>query len=114
MPSLRERLTDGIRYWEPRRILYNVVLAAIVMFYFAVSYPASRRALSLDEILLVFLMAVLANVAYCAAYVPDVFAQSSGLSESWRKYRWIVLAIGLVFAGIITRFISIAMFSGQQ
>lgn len=112
--SLKERLTDAIRYWEPRRILYNVFLAAIVVVYFVRGYPASKQALNFNEILLVFLMAVLANVAYCAAYVPDVVVQSSGLSETWRKYRWIVLAIGIVFAGIITRFFAMAMFASPQ
>jgi hypothetical protein len=112
--SLKERLTDAIRYWEPRRVLYNVVLAAIVGFYFFAGYPASRQSLTVDEILLVFLMAVLANVAYCAAYLPDVVAQSSGLLETWRRYRWIVLVIGLLFAGIITRFIAMGMFASPK
>ncbi len=26
--TIREWATDAIRYWEPRRILYNLVLAA--------------------------------------------------------------------------------------
>jgi hypothetical protein len=30
-PPLREVLTDALRYWEPRRVGYNVVLALIVL-----------------------------------------------------------------------------------
>jgi hypothetical protein len=70
-------LTDAIQYWEPRRILYN---------------------------------AVLANVAYCAAYIPDVLVQSSGYHNAWRKYRWVVFSIGVLFAAILTRFIAVSMF----
>jgi hypothetical protein len=29
--NLRESVTDAIRFWEPRRLIYNAVLAAIVL-----------------------------------------------------------------------------------
>ena len=108
--ALRDRLTDALRYWEPRRIIYNAVLGAIVVFYFFKAYPASKTRLTLDGCLVLFLLAVLANICYCAAYVPDVLAQSSGFAETWRKYRWVVLLIGILFAGIITRFVAMATF----
>jgi hypothetical protein len=74
-PDLRESLTDAIRYWEPRRILYNVVLAAVVLTYFGLNYPASKESLlSVNGALFIFILIVLANVAYCAAYVADIFA----------------------------------------
>ena len=109
--SLRDHITEAIRYWEPRRLLYNGVLMLIVLVYFALGYPASKRDLKLDEMLVIFLLAVLANVAYCAVYVADVFAQWSGFRELWRQYRWVLFSIGLIFAGIITRFFAIGFFS---
>jgi len=108
--SLREWVTDAIRYWEPRRLIYNAVLAAIVLFYFARGYPASKSILTVNLSLLMFLLAVLANVAYCAAYVPDVFAQLSGFRDLWRKFRWAIFVVGLLFAGVITRFWAIGFF----
>ena len=107
----RENLTNAIRFWEPMRVAYNLTLAAIVLIYFARSYPASKQVVTVDSILLLFLLAVLANVAYCAAYPVDVFAQASGYRESWRKWRWILFAIGLLFAATITRFFSMATFA---
>jgi hypothetical protein len=112
--SLRESVTESIRYWEPRRIIYNAVLGAIVITYFVLALPASRQVLSVDFILWLFLLAVLANVAYCAAYIVDVFAQYSGLQEQWRNYRWILLLIGISFAGVITRFFAIAFFQSSR
>jgi len=112
--SFREALTDAIRYWEPRRLVYNAVLAAIVLACFWIGYPKSKETLTINLMLLVFLLAVLANVAYCAAYVPDIFAQLSGFREPWRKYRWIVLLIGLLFASVITRFWALAFFSAYN
>jgi hypothetical protein len=70
--SLRESVTGAIRYWEPRRLAYNAVLALIVLIYFGLNYPTSRSTLSVDLVLSVFLLAVLANVAYCAAYPVDL------------------------------------------
>lgn len=103
-------MTDAIAYWEPRRIIYNALLAIIVLAYFAIYYPASKAALTVDYALLVFVMAVLANVAYCAAYVPDIFAQASGYQALWRRCRWMVFAVGLLFAAVITRFFALALF----
>lgn len=106
----RDNLGNAIRYWEPRRILYNALLAIIVLIHYVRGLPASRSAVQFNSILLLFVLAVLANVAYCAAYVPDVFAQSSNLRQTWLRYRWIVLLVGLVFAGVLTHFWSSAMF----
>ncbi|MGH9795912.1 MAG: hypothetical protein ACRD5G_14175 [Candidatus Acidiferrales bacterium] len=96
--TLRQAVTDAIASWEPRRILYNAMLAMIMLAYFAIYYPASRSALTVDY------------VAYCAAYVPDIFAQASGYQVLWRRCRWMVFAVGLLFAAAITRFFALALF----
>lgn len=57
---------------------------------------------------------VLVNVAYYAAYPVDVFAQMSGVREIWRTKRWVLFAIGMIFAGILTRWSAITMFSAVQ
>jgi len=108
--ALRDWATDAIRYWEPRRLAYNIVLTAVVLIYFGLNYPKSLDVLSIDLALGVFLLAVLANVAYCAAYVVDIFAQASGFREGWRKRRWVLFGIGTLFAAVITRFFVMDMF----
>jgi hypothetical protein len=108
--NLREYLTDAIRFWEPWRVFYNFVLAAIVITYLALAYPASRNLFSVDFCLGLFLLAVIANVAYCSAYLVDIFAQASGFREAWRHYRRLLFAIGTLFAAIITRFVARGMF----
>ena len=110
----REYLSNAIRYWEPRRILYNLLLAAIVVIHFVRELPFSKTVLQFNTLLILFLLAVLANVAYCAAYVPDVFAQMSGVRDSWLRYRWVVFLIGLAFAAVLTHFWSLAMFAHSE
>jgi hypothetical protein len=109
--TIHDMLTDAIRYWELRRIAYNVILASIVVVVFVLQLPDSRSALSADLAQSLFILAVLANVAYCAAYVVDVVAQYSAFRATWKRYRWSLFAIGVVFAGIIARFIAAGMFS---
>ena len=91
-------------------MIYNAVLAAIVIAYFGVGYPASKAVLSVDLALGVFLLAVVANVAYCAAYLVDVFVQASGFRDVWQRTRWVLFAIGTAFAAVITRFVAMGMF----
>ena len=109
-PTFRESVSDALRFWEPRRLAYNAVLSLIVLFYFFRAYPASRTVFTLDSILGLFLLAVLANVVYCAAYLADLFAQWSSYRDLWRRYRWVLFVLGMVFAGIVTRFIAMGVF----
>ncbi len=112
--EFREDITDAIKFWEPWRLLYNLSLAAVVVLYFAIHYPQSKATLTVDLCLALFLLAVVANIAYCAAYFVDIFAQASGFREQWRRYRRILFGIGTLFAAIITRFIAMGMFSGNR
>jgi hypothetical protein len=109
----RDYFGNAIRYWEPRRILYNVLLAVIVVIHFVMGLPFSRTLLQFNTLLLLFVLAVLANVAYCAAYVPDVFAQMSSLRDSWLRYRWALFVVGLAFAAVLTHFWSLGLFSSS-
>ena len=81
----RECLSDAIRYWEIRRFLYNGVLAAIVVVHFVLNLPASKKSLSFDWFLLLVVLAVLANVAYCAAYVVAVARAPLGATDGGHR-----------------------------
>jgi hypothetical protein len=109
--AFREKLSDAIRFWEIRRIFYNLWLAAIVVIYFVMNLPVSKSFIQADALMSLFILAVLANVAYCAAYPVDLFVQMSGVREPWRTLRWVLFVIGMVFAGILTRWFAIGMFT---
>ena len=108
--QLRELTTDALRYWELRRVFYNALLAVIVLGHFAASWPASRSLITFDGVLGLFLLAVLANVAYSAVYVADVFIQFSGFRASRTRWRWVLLAVGFAFAGVLTHFFASGVF----
>ena len=109
--SLREYTTEAIRYWEPRRLFYNLLLVAIVVITFLLNLPSSRAVITIDSILWLFLLAVLANVAYCAAYVVDLFVQASAFRSHWHQFRWLLLALGSAFAAVLARYLSMTLFA---
>lgn len=108
--GIREILTDALRFWEWCRLFYNLILAAIVLLEFARLLPNSKDALQFNGLLMLFVMAVLANAAYCAAYLVELLVQHSEYREAWRRYRFLVWLLGTVFAAVLTHFFSVGMF----
>lgn len=102
---------NGLRYWEPRRLIYNGVLVLVVGSDFLLAWPASREMMSVDLVLGLFLLGVLANIAYCAVYAPDLFVQFSGLDAAWRWGRVVLLTVGTAFAATIAHFFAKGIFS---
>jgi len=111
---LRELTTDALRYWEPRRLVYNLLLALVVLGHFAAAWPSSRSAVTVDGVLGLFILAVLANVAFSVVYVADVFIQSSGFRSSRHVWRWAFLIVGYAFAAVLTHVMSGNMFLPPQ
>jgi hypothetical protein len=108
--SARDALSNAIRYWEPRRIVYNAALLLVVAVTYWAKSPASQVGVNADTLLVLFVLAVLANVAYCAAYVVDVVAQISAFREMWLRVRWMLLVVGVLFAGVLAHFFSGGLF----
>jgi hypothetical protein len=108
--NAKSYLTNAISFWEIRRIIYNAVPGAIVIGYFVASLPGSLQLITPDVIFALFILAVLANIAYCAAYLVDFVVQMSGFRELWLRLRWILFLIGLAFASILTRWFTVGVF----
>ena len=108
---LRDYATEAIRYWEPRRLFYNLFLVVVVVITFWLNLPFSRAAITIDSILWLFLLAVVANVAYCAAYIVDLFVQASAFRSHWQQFRWLLFALGSAFAAVLTRYVSMTLFA---
>lgn len=100
-PPFSDVLSDALRYWEPRRIGYNLALTLIVLGWVAFTWPHFRGAFTWSSLLALFVLAVLANVCYCAAYLVDVAVQYSAFRDTWRRRRWLLWLIGVIFASAI-------------
>ena len=102
---LRERLADAIRFWEPRRLVYNLALTAIAVVSLVATSPHFRVALTLSSLLLLLaVLALLANVCYCAAYLVDIPMQRSALCAVWGHRRWGLWLVGTLFAVVVENY----------
>jgi len=91
-------LTDAIRFWEPRRLIYNLVLAVVVVVWLVASWPHFRPAFTLHSLLLLSILALLANVCYCVAYLVDIPMQSMSAGVALKRLRWGLWVLGTLFA----------------
>jgi hypothetical protein len=97
--TFRRSLANAAHFWEPRRLVYNALLAATALFWLVKTWPHFRPVRSEPLALLkLAVLALLANVCYCAAYLADIPMQQSTARLVWNRYRWILFALGSIFA----------------
>lgn len=109
--TARDILTNALRYWESRRIIYNLLLLGVVVWHLhpvAAGYTYEGWTSTLGSL---FVLAVLANVLYCAAYLPDILIQFSNYRQRWLRCRWLLLGVGCLFAVYWANFIAAGMAS---
>lgn len=97
-------LTEAARFWERQRIWYNAVLCAFVMFWVLFTWPHFRPALTWVALGKMLVLAVLANLCYCAGYVAELFMQPLFSQASWRRVRWAVWIVGMLAAALLENY----------
>jgi hypothetical protein len=97
--GIKDIITDSLRFWEVRRIAYNLILSLVVIFGFWIN--ADRYPIDVERLTVLFVLAVIANLLYCSAYLPDLLIQMSAYRDTWRKYRFGLFAIGTLFAAVL-------------
>ena len=100
--TLREAFADAFRFWEPRRILYNVLLTAVVLLWVALTWPHFQPDLHLQQILALGVLALLANLCYCAAYLVE--ASMLGRNFWKNSQRWGLWIAGTLFALLLANY----------
>ncbi len=102
--QLHGAFDNAIRYWEPRRIAYNAVLTLVVAAWVIVSWPHFRQSVTLHSLLLMTILATIANLCYCAAYLPDIAFQLSSFQSPWRRWRGALWVAGMLFATLLANY----------
>ena len=95
---------DSFVYWERHRIVYNLLLAAVVVAWVAATWPHFRPAFTWGDLFALLVLALLANVCYCAAYIADLPLQHSAFRDFWRRWRWSLFVVGTLFAILFTNY----------
>jgi hypothetical protein len=94
----RETVTGTIRYWELRRIWYNLALALLVVWWVVRTWPHFAPAMTLGNLGRVLILAVLANACYSTAYVVDLALLSALEPSTRRRWRAALWIAGTLFA----------------
>jgi len=96
-------LRDAIGYWEARRLPYNLALA--VAFVFWLVFGTRLGPVTRQDLLALVVLAVLANVCYCTAYLVDLPFVSSPWRAGWRRWGRLSLWVaGTLFALVLENY----------
>jgi hypothetical protein len=100
----RAAFTEALRFWEPRRLVYNLVLIAVTAVWVAATWPHFRPAFTLLNLLRLCVLALIANLCYCSAYVVDVPLLCSAAASSWKGRRWALWLAGMVLGVVLASY----------
>ncbi|HKV23894.1 MAG TPA: hypothetical protein VJN93_04825 [Candidatus Acidoferrum sp.] len=102
--TFRSFLLSSLHFWEPRRILFNLILLLVVILWVALSWPHFLPALTLSTLLPLCVLALVANVCYCAAYLVDLPVQFSALTSRLHRFRWALWTLGMLIAILLANY----------
>ncbi len=100
----RDRLIGARRFWEPQRVIYNLVLTIIMAFWVLFTWPHFRPAINLNALLLLIVLAALANICYSAAYFVELTIRGSANSVNLNRQRWLLWSMGMIFAVVLENY----------
>jgi len=103
-PASPSAAREAARFWEPARILYNAILTVIVLLWLILTWPHFRPALTLGSFEVFFVLGLLANLCYSAAYLAEFFIQLLAPGPSRRRARIALLVFGTLFAMLLENY----------
>ena len=98
---IRTHLADAASYWEPMRIIYNGVLAVLVLACWGLEIVSSGPAQWLGAALVLMIFAGIANALYCLAYPIDLAFQVVPFIQRRKEFRWLLFAAGVIVASVL-------------
>jgi hypothetical protein len=101
--TFRRLLADAARFWEPRRFVYNLILAIVTILWIVLTWPHFRPAMTLTSLFLLSILALIANACYSVAYFVDIPFQLSS-STAQNRLRWGLWIAGTLFAILLANY----------
>ena len=103
-PTQPSAFREAARFWERGRLLYNAILTVIVLLWLVLTWPHFRPALTLGSFEAFFVLGLLANLCYSAAYLAEFFMQLLAPGASRRRARIAVFILGTLFALVLENY----------
>jgi hypothetical protein len=101
MPALRAITRETILFWEYRRVIYKAVLTSIVLIGFVFAWPRSAEWFHRPALPTFVESALLANLAYCAAYVVELMCYFTRYRDRWQRWRTALFVAGVLLASVL-------------
>ena len=98
---IRTHLADAASYWEPMRIVYNGVLAVLVLACWGLDIVSSGPGQWLGAALVLMIFAGIANALYCLAYPIDLAFQMVPVIQRRKEFRWLLFAAAVIVASVL-------------
>lgn len=95
---------DAARFWEPLRLWYNGLLLLLVVLWMLLTWPHFRSAINLVALGEMVVLALLANLCYCAGYVAEAFIQPLAGQGYRGRIRWTVWIVGVLFSLLLANY----------
>jgi hypothetical protein len=102
-PETLRPFYSAIRFWERRRLIYNLMLIATALTWLFANWSHFRPALTLSTLVAMTVLGLLANVCYCAAYLAEILIQQFPV-EYRSRCRWALWSIGTVLAFVFANY----------
>jgi 4-amino-4-deoxy-L-arabinose transferase-like glycosyltransferase len=93
-----------VRYWEVRRIWYNLALFALCVWWVVHTWPHFEPALTWFNLGRMMILAAIANVAYSTAYAVDAVAFASLGEPARTRWRTALFIAGTLFALLVATY----------
>jgi hypothetical protein len=103
-PSLDPSLRAAARFWERCRLLYNAILAVIVLLWVVLTWPHFRPLITPLSLEFLTVFALLANLCYSTAYIGDRFMRVVVPVAHWPRFRQMLFVLGTLFAMLVENY----------
>lgn len=92
------------RFWELRRLYYNLALFTVCLLWVVLSWPHFRPAFTLSTLPPLLVLALLANLCYSAAYLLELPFLRPLFEKLWPRWRLMVWVLGTLLAVVLANY----------
>ena len=101
---LPENVAAALRFWEPRRLTSNLVLAGFVLAWLVGTWPHFRPVMTILGAFQLSVLALIANLLYSAAYAAEIVFRALGPSPRRFRFRSAIWILGTVLAVLLENY----------
>jgi hypothetical protein len=92
------------RFWEVRRIWYNLALLLLCVWWVGRTWPHFEPAITLGNLGRMMILAVIANICYSTAYAVDAVAFASLGEPTRSRWRTALFIVGTLLALLVATY----------